>query len=62
MDTYPFANGRPVVQPFCIFDPQVDTATAHGCPKIMMPVCAMKAILIIKEHHPGNIWYLVVRT
>lgn len=44
------ADRREVIQPFRIWDAEVDTAVAHGRAKIIMPVGAVQSIAFIEIH------------
>jgi hypothetical protein len=55
MNAYRCAYRGPVIQPGCIIHTQVYAAAAHWRAEVVVPVCAMQAIIFIEEHHPRHI-------
>src|SRR5215208_1542604 len=56
VDAIWIVNGMcPTKKPSCFFNPHIDTPTAHGCTKVVVPVRTMKGIAcFMKETCPRH--------
>lgn len=59
MDVDNGANISKIEEPASIFSPKVDTAMAHGRPKVIMPVSAVQSIALVEIHHVRDIAQIV---
>jgi len=48
--------------PASIIDREINAAMAHGCAKIVVPVCAVQTVAFIKVHYKRNIRQVITRS
>ncbi len=53
------AHVRPVIEPVCVVDGEVDTAVTHRVTKVVMPVRTVDRVRAGKVHHPRDAGQIV---
>ncbi len=62
VNVYQRANGCPIIEPFRVWNAQIDASVAHGCAEVMMPVGSMQSIALIEVHGERHIRQIITRS